>query len=356
MLNKEEKNYFHSLTGLRAVAAWMVFIYHSIPYNNPNFPNILKKIFAEFNIGVDIFFVLSGFLITYRYYNQLSFNFRNYILNRFARIYPMYFLVSVGTFATIYFSNAAWNADRSIELVLNFTMTKALFEKYIFTGVMQGWTLTLEELFYFTAPFYFYLIRKNARWIILLPIIIFTLGSTLKYLFADVENIGRFMQVNISVYIIEFAAGVLAALLILKNNTIIFNGYFTIFGIFILGCYLIFYHFLKEHITKSDFTEFVRMFIISSAGIATLIIGLVQKKNLVQKIMSSNMMSVAGKSSYVFYLIHAGWVANFLYNYITQNIMMIFLILNIISIFIFKYIEEPLNIYIRSQFGKNKNT
>ena len=195
------QQYFSSLTGLRAIAAW------------------------------NVFFVLSGFLITYRYFNQPFFNFKKYMVNRFARIYPMYFIVSVGAFVTIYFSGEQWNKETTIILLLNFTMSKALFEKYIYTGVMQGWTLTLEELFYLTAPFYFFLINKRWYWLIILPILIFCFGSLLKYSFADVENFGGFMQNNISTYVVEFFAGILVGLLILKKIAIPLKGYFTYFGL-----------------------------------------------------------------------------------------------------------------------------
>lgn len=347
MLNNSQKQFFPALTGLRAIAAWMVFIYHFAPYNNPNFPTVLKKIFANFNFGVDIFFVLSGFLITYRYFDQPFFNFKKYMVNRFARIYPMYFIVSIGTFVTIYFSGEHWNKERTIELVLNFTMTKALFEKYIYTGVMQGWTLTLEELFYLTAPFYFFLIRKRWHWLIVLPIFIFCFGSLLKCSFAHVDSFGEFMQNNISTYIVEFFTGIFVGLLILKKTAISFKGYHTYCGLLFIGCYLIIYPYIKELYQENDLTAFIRMLIISSFGISTLIIGLIIEKNVIQKILSHKLMILLGKSSYIFYLIHAGWLANLIFNYATQNIILIFIILNLISILLFKSIEEPMNRWIR---------
>ena len=86
------KIFFPALTGYRAIAAWMVFVYHFFPFKNPNIPDFVKDIAGQLHMGVDMFFVLSGFLITYRYFDENPINFKKYMVNRIARIYPMYFL------------------------------------------------------------------------------------------------------------------------------------------------------------------------------------------------------------------------------------------------------------------------
>ena len=68
------KTFFPALTGYRAIAAWIIFIYHFFPFNNPKIPDFIKNVIGEFHIGVDMFFVLSGFLITYRYIDENPIN------------------------------------------------------------------------------------------------------------------------------------------------------------------------------------------------------------------------------------------------------------------------------------------
>ncbi|MEO6499619.1 MAG: hypothetical protein ABIN95_11415, partial [Mucilaginibacter sp.] len=70
MSQKTLQNYVPALTGVRAVAAYLVFISHYYYIFGENFPQIVNRFLGEFHIGVTIFFVLSGFLITYRYYNN----------------------------------------------------------------------------------------------------------------------------------------------------------------------------------------------------------------------------------------------------------------------------------------------
>jgi peptidoglycan/LPS O-acetylase OafA/YrhL len=59
-----------ALTGVRQIAAFMVVVNHLCPETKiVGIDNFIK----ELNVGVTIFFVLSGFLIAYRYYEKQIF-------------------------------------------------------------------------------------------------------------------------------------------------------------------------------------------------------------------------------------------------------------------------------------------
>jgi peptidoglycan/LPS O-acetylase OafA/YrhL len=60
-----------ALTGIRAIAAYLVFFHH---YPIPQLVYGEMDFFREFHIGVTLFYVLSGFLITYRYRDALQLN------------------------------------------------------------------------------------------------------------------------------------------------------------------------------------------------------------------------------------------------------------------------------------------
>lgn len=190
----DKKQFFAALTGFRAIVAWMIFIYHFMQFNNPKYPTVVKQSIFNFHIGVEMFFVLSGFLILYRYFNDNPIHFKRYMVNRFARIYPMYFLITIGAFSVWFLQNNSWNTEKTIELTLSVTMTKALFSKYNLAGVAQGWTLTLEEIFYIMAPLYFILIRKSRWSLLLLPIFIFIAGTVLKRLLIFLKINGAFYR------------------------------------------------------------------------------------------------------------------------------------------------------------------
>lgn len=339
-----------ALTGLRVIAAWMIFGLHFFPFKNPAIPKFLKQIVSQWHIGVDIFFVLSGFLITYRYFGK-KIRLKQYFVNRFSRIYPMYFLITVGVFIDFIIRNGYWNAEKTIEAVLSFTMTKALFDKYLLTaGISQGWTLTLEEMFYFTAPIYFLLITRKNIWIIILPVLIFLFGTALKHLTAVPENTWGFMQDNISIYIFEFFAGIFLAAMYKDGMIKTFRlPVYTTVGILFLTFFP-----LVRGITfgGNDFVMGAERTVLAFIGVAPLIFGLITEKTWVSRLFSTPIMVLLGKSSYVFYLIHKGFLAMFIYEFIAENVTVIFILLNILSIIMFKYIEEPLNHWIRRNYGK----
>ena len=353
MRSTTEKQFFPAITGYRAIAAWMIFVYHFMPFSNPKYPQWIKQIVWEFHIGVDMFFVLSGFLITYRYFNDYPIHFKKYMVNRVARIYPMYFLITAAVFIVWFFQNGDWNLEKTIEAVLSFTMTKALCAKYFLAGIPQGWTLTLEELFYFTAPFYFILIRKNRAFLYILPIIIFIFGAGMKYIFNTPENEIGFLQTNIYTYIIEFFAGITLGLILLKRKIIFQYRWITWFGMAIILYYLLGKPFFPQigH-NKSDITRFLDMFFLSFLGIVPLLWGLINEDTWIRRILGNKWMVLLGKSSYIFYLIHKGFVPVFINDYMSDNKLVIFVLLNIISVILFRFLEEPLNHFIRRKFGK----
>src|SRR5687767_8287089 len=82
------------LTGLRFVAASLVFFHDRLPIGEAS---SWIAWLAEGHVGVSLFFVLSGFLITYRYKQNFEEGFaspdffprfRRYLLKRIARIWP----------------------------------------------------------------------------------------------------------------------------------------------------------------------------------------------------------------------------------------------------------------------------
>lgn len=83
-----------SLTGLRGVAALTVVIYHTT-----SFP-IIKSAFKQGYLSVDIFFVLSGFVMAYNYGDDFRSGpsvrkYLSFLWARFARVYPLYFVATL---------------------------------------------------------------------------------------------------------------------------------------------------------------------------------------------------------------------------------------------------------------------
>lgn len=86
--------HLHALTGLRFVAAFAVLAYHGRPLTESS-PEWLRALVGSGYVGVSLFFVLSGFVLTYTYHDALadgSATRREFLAARVARLYPVYLL------------------------------------------------------------------------------------------------------------------------------------------------------------------------------------------------------------------------------------------------------------------------
>lgn len=142
----------YGLDHLRASAIIFVFLYH---YKLPIFghPDWLKDV-AKFGwTGVDLFFVLSGFLISSQLFDQIKqgkpISFKQFYLNRFFRIIPAYWVVLAIYFCFPFFHER--EALAPIWKYLTFTQNFELDIKDNGT-FSHAWSLCVEEHFYLFLP------------------------------------------------------------------------------------------------------------------------------------------------------------------------------------------------------------
>ncbi len=134
-----------SLTGLRAVAAGMVFFGHMFTRHFDVVPDVLHYGWT----GVDVFFALSGFLFTIQYADTLiagTFSLSSYIKRRIIRIYPVTSLVVLVSAAS------TWWAFDWRNVLYHVTLVHGWIPWYRMRMNAPMWTLTVEEAFYFMAP------------------------------------------------------------------------------------------------------------------------------------------------------------------------------------------------------------
>jgi peptidoglycan/LPS O-acetylase OafA/YrhL len=87
-----------SLTGLRGVAAVSVLLYH-IPHQ-PAFSQFAIPLFSRAYLAVDLFFILSGFVISYGYHDRVvkhlgAASYIDFLINRMARVWPLHLIVTL---------------------------------------------------------------------------------------------------------------------------------------------------------------------------------------------------------------------------------------------------------------------
>ena len=98
---KDERIYFPNLNGLRFIAAFLVIIHHIEQIKSflkiDNYLEVIPFVGIIGKLGVVLFFVLSGFLITYlllaeeQKYKKISI--KKFYIRRILRIWPLYFLI-----------------------------------------------------------------------------------------------------------------------------------------------------------------------------------------------------------------------------------------------------------------------
>jgi peptidoglycan/LPS O-acetylase OafA/YrhL len=351
-MEKMKQVNFPALTGVRIVAAFMVYIHHFNPFSTHFFGKSVHYFFDGFHVGVTLFFVLSGFLIAHRYYESSDFNFKYYLQKRFARIYPMYFILTTLTFVLGYYFTISHGGFGTY--FLNITFLRGFFDDFKFSGIPQGWTLTIEETFYFLAPCFFLLVKRNKWMLLLLPICFILIGVFLVELFKNSDFHGLMNNLNFMLgytffgRVFEFFSGIVLALILKKNTNFKFK-HFTIIGIFGIVCSIYILSIL-EQCPLTDLLIFqqslVNNLLLPVMGIVPFFYGLINEKTILHKLFSSDFFILLGKSSYVFYLIHIGFFRTFVLSFST-NYIFVFLSLNVIAIMLYLYVEKPLNRFFR---------
>lgn len=190
--NREADNrYFPAIDGLRAIAVLMVLVFHF---------DLLESGHGGFT-GVDVFFVISGFLITSiisRQINTGSFHLGRFYLNRIRRLAPALlatlFIVILAGFVWLYpsslieLSKQAFVAQTYIANIYYWRTVNYFGLDSSSAFLLHTWSLAVEEQFYLIYPLFLIVAYRYARrhvWQIIFAICI--LSFCLNILFVQIK-------------------------------------------------------------------------------------------------------------------------------------------------------------------------
>lgn len=210
----DNSNSLDILVLLRAVAVLMVcFCHFGAPLNKGHF---FAQLFTYFEVygkyGVNVFFVISGFVIPlslYRGKYTLK-NYSKFLLKRVFRLHPPYLAALLLTLVVIFFSYKV----RHIEFPENtYTILQSLFYFHVPADNPVFWTLIIEIQYYIFIGVFFILMIKFPR--------IAIIGFVPLILILSQSYIANY--INLLQYIVFFLVGTIGFLIYTKNGDFYLN-------------------------------------------------------------------------------------------------------------------------------------
>jgi len=171
------------LSILRFIAAFWIFAYHFDLRLNPSMPLFIKNIVVNGPVAMPFFFMLSGFVLTYRYSNEYN-GFANYYAARVSRIYPAYLFCVLLTLPFIGYQGDLSNILMIISITFLFILSILLLQAWYpnFYGIWNfggTWAISVEMFLYTTFPLLRKLEDLSNKKLLLLILVAISLSATL---------------------------------------------------------------------------------------------------------------------------------------------------------------------------------
>jgi len=323
----------YNIQFLRAIAAIIVLLHHTLPqYQAMGGTSLWFTYFCSWGfIGVDIFFIISGYIMAYTTINkQRTFTqAKQFLTHRFFRIYLGYIPFFIAMFTLLLKINP--------EKLATLDIFGSLF--LINTDMYQlvlpiSWSLSYELFFYILFVFTFFFSKKALYNII--PLFIFSLFLLSFLSYYHIIPLSFFY----SPFLLEFFAGIL----LYMYQKYFMKPWILLFATIIMGVSLylgIFYE------TKNGL---IRIFTFGSSMFSLILIFLILEHNKLYK--TSTLFKKIGDASYTIYLSHLIIIELFYFigarDFFTTKtlpllgVVVIFISVILFSLFYYKWIEKPL--------------
>ena len=342
--------YRREIDGLRALAVGVVVIFHF-------FPIAMKNGF----LGVDIFFVISGFLITTHLMQydgkNVSHFVKEFYIRRVKRIFPALFVFFTITSLAVSFFLMRNDFNKFVSsLIAAMTFWANIFfwrDGGYFGGndqlkpLLHTWSLSVEEQFYLFYPIYIlfgFWLKKKLKFSLFLYIFLLTVSSFLLWIYLieiDGNNPAFFLSPT---RIWQFAIGGLVGIYLLRNSI---HPFFVSNISLIISLMMLFISFFGT-IGVQEQTSLVTI------GSALFIISSTNQTSYLLSIFRNAVMVWLGKISYSVYLYHWPIAVVLLYYYVEHPPFTISLVGVIFSVMLgfasYKFVESPFRFKYKFKF------
>ncbi|MDB6036405.1 MAG: acyltransferase [Verrucomicrobiales bacterium] len=345
-----------NLTALRFFAALLVFIDHFTMLPGPNRFEYVRDCGA---VGVSVFFVLSGFILTYNYIdldwqNRFRFSAKEFYIARVGRIYPLHFLAAL--FALPLALNSITARLIPAALPAHLALVNMFFPiKQLGAPPNKvAWTLSCEVFFYLLTPMLFWFLNKFSisRRGFGVGVSFWILGEVI--LFNAIPDWQPYFH-NYGVFrFCDYLVGVWLCLLFTEKKGMRLGG-----GMVFLAISLI----AVAQMLPSAAATFVPIAILWLPGAALIVLALACFDGGVNKVLARPLLLLLGNASFALYLFHE---AAFRYlkvlldmkRIVLSGALMVlvflitFLIFQFGAVWLHKRYEVPLQRWTKARLGK----
>ena len=343
------------ISGLRAIAVLLVILYHCG----------FHEISGGF-VGVDVFFVLSGFLITTTIYKELEagrFSYKQFYLRRIRRLLPVLIFILLVSIAVFWFVLLPKPFMRFVDSAgLAFLSASNFYLKNVTSGywgantqmvpLLHTWSLSVEEQFYLIWPTLLLLLYKIKNKQLLFTILVASTVGLMFYSQYVAKNDPSFAYYLLPARAFELLIGALLGIYMRAIPPLTQTTHSALSLVGLAG--IILPAFLLQ---SGDVFPGYHAAIVCVATALLLISGSEQGKlGIVNRLISNRAFVYIGLISYSLYLWHWPITAFFNYLSIEKTLDIRFIILGLtfaLSVLSYHYIEQPFRFKYKFDFKKS---
>lgn len=296
-------------------------------------------------MGVDLFFMLSGFLIFMSIIHKKKITIKQFLHLRLTRLLPAHIAVVVPLFVGL----------TLIPIILNIFFIVELFPRYTNANVLT-WTMTYEMLFYIFIGLWLIKGKNKSflhtwKFLFIVAIVLYLSQDIVSMIF----KLFDMKYIQISRFLAFFFGVALAKLYfgpkrLWKKATIIFS-YSTIPSLILITIFRYAWLAIEFERKLGDF-GIVILYLLLDIGLFLLLGSmLVHKDNIIQRIFSNRYLRIIGVVSYSLYLNHLMWGIKIAEGIVAPIpdatvktilfVVLTFIISFLIAVFLFHYLEKP---------------
>jgi peptidoglycan/LPS O-acetylase OafA/YrhL len=366
-----------SLTGLRALPALLVVFFHFYRGHIPDSLPVIKPLVDGGFVAVGMFFVLSGFILTYVYAGVDRSDpeaRRAFFVARFARVYPVYALSLVIGFVaglpdalTPLATGMGWT-----RLVLVCTLLNAFSHYGMFYLNWAAWSLSAEAFFYFVFPWIAPRVARMSDRALVGCAAVAWLGSLLApalYGALDPDHLGRPLRLGDEIFwswylkffplchLGCFVIGVVAGRLFVRHRSALARIRPTLrdgaAGAVVLAVVAI---------LSMELVPYTYLYANALAPLFALLVGAVAEGGtLASRALAARPLVTLGRASYALYILHVPVFYVFLHfvpdMWDRADLFWPYLgVLVVVALGAYRFVEEPARRWVRRAFASRAST